>query len=224
MKEAGDPAASGGQVPSSVEHVDGRVSRAQRLRAQRRQQVRQAARRLFAQRGYHDTSIQDILQEAGIARGTFYLHFDSKRAVFDDLVDDFLDRIRSMVRRVDTSPGAPPPLVQIEQNLSRVMDVLSSDRDMTRILLHLAQGLDKDCDAKVADFYDRVLLLLGGALEQGQRMGLLRPCDSRVVAQAALGSLKEVVLHWIVRRDSAREEVEHVIREILRFALEGLFR
>jgi len=56
---------------------------------------------------------------------------------------------------------------------------------MTRIILHLAEGLDQDCDAKMADFYDRLLRLLGDAFDSGQRMGLIRGCDSRIVAQAA---------------------------------------
>lgn len=202
---------------------DGRVARARRLRQERREQVCTVARRLFAERGYHETSIQDILDGAGIARGTFYLYFDGKRAIFTELLDDFLDRIRSVVRRVDISPGAAPPLLQIEENLSRVMAKLSEARDMTRIVLHLAEGLDQDCDAKMADFYDRLLRLLGTALQEGQRMGLIRPCDASIVAQAALGSMKEVVLQWIVRRDSTPAELEHVIREILAFSLKGLF-
>ena len=70
--------------------------------------------RVFAERGYHETSIQDILDGARIARGTFYLYFDSKRAIFDELVDDFLRQLQGVVTRVDLSPGAEPPLLQTE--------------------------------------------------------------------------------------------------------------
>jgi AcrR family transcriptional regulator len=201
------------------------VSRAARLRHERRQQVMKVALRLFAERGYHQTSIQDILDEAAIARGTFYLYFDSKRAIFDELVDDFLRRIREVVRRVDLGEGAAPPLQQIEQNLARVMAILLQNRDLSRLALRLAEGMgiDRECDTKMAEFYERLLTLIGGALDSGQRMGLVRPCDTKVVAQAALGSLKEVVLHWIVNRESTPAEIEHVTREILLFSLRGLF-
>jgi AcrR family transcriptional regulator len=201
---------------------DGRVSRAQRLRQERRTQVHLVAQRLFAERGYHETSIQDILDAADIARGTFYLYFDSKRAIFDELVDGFLQRIRSVVTRIDVRPEAPPPLMQIEQNLIRVMDILRENRDLARITLRLAEGLDQDCDAKMAEFYDQLLLLIRGALDLGQSMGLVRPCDSRIVSQAALGSLKEVVRQWIVMRDSSKEEIDQVIHEILQFSMRGL--
>lgn len=218
--EAADTASTGDDGGALV---DGRVSRAQGLRQRRRTQILDGARALFAQRGYHETSIQDILDAAGIARGTFYLYFDSKRAIFGQLVDDFLARIQAVVTPVDVSPGAPPPLAQLSGNVERVMAVLQSGRDMTRIILRLAEGLDAECDAKMADFYARLIDLLTEAIDRGQRMGLVRPCDPRLAAHAALGGMKEVVLQWIVLRDSAPAEREHVAQEVLAFSLRGLF-
>ncbi|HNN95432.1 MAG TPA: helix-turn-helix domain-containing protein [Pseudomonadota bacterium] len=211
-----------GDVASDVVS-DGRSLRAQRLRNERRLQILEVARQLFAQRGYHATSIQDLLDRADIARGTFYLHFDSKRAIFDELVDEFLARIRSVVRVVDLAPAAPPPLLQIESNLDRIFSVLQQNRDITRITLLMAEGLDAECDAKMADFYGRVLDLLCHALRLGQQMGLVRACDVSVVAQAALGGLKEVALQWIARRDSSEPELRHVAHEILAYTLHGLY-
>jgi len=202
---------------------DGRSLRAQRLRIERRAQILDVARQLFAQRGYHATSIQDLLDGADIARGTFYLHFDSKRAIFDELVDEFLDRIRSVVRVVDLAPQAPPPLLQIQANLDRIFLVLQQNRDVTRITLLSAEGLDAECDAKMADFYGQVRDLLCHALKLGQQMGIVRACDVNIVAQAALGGLKEVALLWIARRETSSEELTRVGHEILSYSLHGLY-
>lgn len=214
--------AAGQTAGSTPDLSDGRVSRAQRLRHERSTQIQVVARTLFAQRGYHETSIQDILDGAGIARGTFYLHFDSKRAIFDLLIDDFLVRIQSVLTPVDVRPGAPPPLRQLSENLERTIAVLHDRRDLTRIILLLAEGLDADCDAKMAEFYRRVLGLLEDALERGQKLHLIRPCNPRIAAQAALGSLKEVMLQWIVRRDSTPDELQQVCHELLAYSLHGL--
>jgi AcrR family transcriptional regulator len=202
--------------------VDGRVARALRLRQERSTQLLAVARRLFAKRRYHQTSIQDILDEAGVARGTLYLHFDGKRAMFDALVDSFLTSIRSVVTLVDVSPDAPPPLQQIEENLLRVMAVLSENRDMTSIVLLMVEGIDSEADSKMADFYDRLRGLLQGALVKGCAMGLFGPIDPEIVAQAALGGLKEVALQWIVRRDSDEATLRRVCREILSYSLSGM--
>ena len=45
--------------------------------------------------GYHDASIVKITEAAGVAQGTFYLYFDSKQAVFDELVRDLNRRVRT---------------------------------------------------------------------------------------------------------------------------------
>jgi AcrR family transcriptional regulator len=220
------PVDGGSGVPAGG---DGRVSRARRLREERSAQIQGVARQLFAERGYHGTKLQDILDGAGIARGTFYLHFDGKRAVFDHLVDDFLARIRAVVTPVDVGPSAPSPLTQIEENLLRVTRVLYDHRDLTRIVLLSAEGLDAEADAKMADFYGKLHQLLATAFERGQHMRLLRACDAQVVAHAALGSLKEVALQWIVRQGggqggSDRAQLVHVCREVLAYGLYGLFR
>src|SRR6478736_4483352 len=102
--------------PSMVrygEKQDGRVTRAQRARAERRTAVLAAAQRIFAEKGYSGTSIDDIIEAADIARGTFYLYFESKRAIFDELLDELFVTIATTVRRIDVSPGAPPPLEQM---------------------------------------------------------------------------------------------------------------
>ena len=61
------------------EKVDGRVVRARRRREETKHQILQTASRCFSRTGYHATSIQHIIEETGIARGTFYLHFQSKK-------------------------------------------------------------------------------------------------------------------------------------------------
>ena len=48
----------------------------------RRAQLLDASRQVFAERGYHRASVSDIITAAGVARGTFYNYFESKRAVF----------------------------------------------------------------------------------------------------------------------------------------------
>src|SRR5690606_25495730 len=57
---------------------DGRAARAERRRAERREAILSAAKTVFRDKGYHQASVHDIIDEAQIARGTFYLYFSSK--------------------------------------------------------------------------------------------------------------------------------------------------
>jgi AcrR family transcriptional regulator len=173
---------------------------------ERRSQILEHAARLFGDRGYHETSISDIIASAGIARGTFYLYFENKRGIFEELVDGLLEQLRESIRVVDTSPGAPSARQQLVDNFTRVLQLLSTQRDLLSILLKSAVGLDREFDAKLSDFYTKVTDAIESSLRLGQQMGLVRSGDTHVAALIGLGAFKEV-LHDLLHRD-ADEDVD----------------
>ena len=75
-------------------------------KTERRQQILGVAREVFSKRGYHQTTIDDIVAQAGVARGTFYLYFEDKRAVFSDLVDRFAGQLSMAIVRIVTDDPA----------------------------------------------------------------------------------------------------------------------
>src|SRR5258708_29569637 len=106
---------------------------------ERRQQILNEARDVFARRGYHNAKIDDIVAAAGIARGTFYLYFQDKRTIFEEIVDRMLTRVGMSIVRVDVER---PVENQIKENIRRIVEVLLDDRSTTRILLSDARGVD----------------------------------------------------------------------------------
>lgn len=204
-----------------ADEQDGRKRRAHQRRSQRRQQILAAARKVFSLNGYHATSIADILSEAGIARGTYYLYFPSKRAIFDVLLEEMFSQITGALRRVRLGPDDEPVLDQMYGNVRRIIEVLESNRDLTIILLREAVGLDADFDQKLTAFYDRLSLRIAQALDLGQSMGLIRQCDTQLVAHCVLGSVKEAVIHLLTSGQEVDRDV--LSREILDYNLQGLF-
>jgi len=201
--------------------VDGRISRAQRLRESRRAAVLTVARRIFSQKGYHDTSIDDLIEAAGIARGTFYLYFESKRAIFDELLDGLVATLQAQVKRIEVGADAPPPVEQMDGIVDRVLKTLLDNREMARILLREAVGIDADFDRKLSEFYGRIEAMIMGALNTGRQLGVVRPCDAKVVARCVLGSIKEVVQWAFVEQDPPPVEMTQVGREMIAFMLKG---
>jgi AcrR family transcriptional regulator len=167
---------------------------------ERRTQILEHAARLFGDKGYHDTSISDIIASAGIARGTFYLYFENKRGIFEELVDGLLERLMEAIRVVDTSPGAASARQQLIDNFTRVLELFSEQRALLSILLKGAVGLDRDIDFKLSDFYEKVTDAIESSLRLGQQMRLVRSCDTRIAALIGLGAFKEV-LHEVLRRE-----------------------
>jgi AcrR family transcriptional regulator len=166
---------------------------------ERRAQVLAVARDVFAERGYHATHIDDIVERARIARGTFYLYFEDKRAVFSELLDDLMRRLRLAIRRVEVG-GEAPPVEQLRQNVRRVLVILLEERAMTKILVSDAVGLDPGFDEKLHAFYDQIAQVIEGSLGEGERLGLVRPQHRQLAACAVIGSIKELCYRSIFGR------------------------
>jgi len=190
-------------------------------REARREQVLRHAKRIFARKGYHRTNIADIIARARIARGTFYLYFENKRDLFEELLAQVLDELRRRIQRLRVGPGEPDPVEQLRANLRRVLGLVLAERELTDILLNHATGFDRELDDRVADFYEKVIDQIQRSLDLGLEMNLVRPCDTRVSACCILGGIKEVVLQASRAR---RRDIAGLAEEILNFGLRGVAR
>jgi AcrR family transcriptional regulator len=192
-------------------------------KAERRQQVLTAARDVFARRTYHQTTIDDIVAEAGVARGTFYLYFEDKRAVFADLMDRFFTSVTMAINRIDVGPGAPPVSDQARQNIRAILGLCLADRAMAKILLSDAHGVDPAFDRKLATFYDAVVQLLTDSLRDGQGLGIVADGEPRVMAYLTLGALKEL-LYQAVTLGLAEESADVLTQQVFDFVSQGYLR
>ena len=241
---------SRGRGRASDDAADGRSTRAQQRRAQRRAAILAAARRVFSQKGYHEASIGDIIDEAQIARGTFYLYFNSKREIFAELRDAFLELIRGSVRRISLDPSDGAPLQQMRANFRRVMTVVLEHEQLAAIMLRDPMSFDADTRVEVEQFFDQIITLVERAIEVGHALGMARECDRHTIAVAALGALREILRRMIdarqhtaggdtgagsaqhERADSsagppetadAFPEIEQLVDELLAFFARGVF-
>ncbi len=199
-----------------------RTAQARKQRQERRRQLLESARHVFAEKGYHSASVSDIITEASVARGTFYLYFTSKRAVFDELLDSIIEDMAAGIERIDVSPGAPPPMRQLKDNVVWILSQLNSKPELLRILLWEAVGLDEELDGKLAAFHQKMFDLTRRSLETGIAMGLVRRCDTRVVSRCVVGSLREVMLSLLVRKDLQSLDLEDLAQELIDFSCRGL--
>jgi AcrR family transcriptional regulator len=199
-----------------------RSEQARLQREKRRAHILETAHRAFAANGYHATSVADLIEAAGVARGTFYLYFPSKFAIFEELVDDISLRLRSGIHRVDLSPGAPPAIEQLRANAVWLFSLLRSEPDLLRILLWEAPGLDVELDRKLASFHAEMFALTKRSLETGIAIGLLRDCDTEVGARCIVGALKELIVSMTVREDMQAVDLGELAAKVLDFMAGGL--
>lgn len=207
-------------VASSTETPN--ADRPNRMRRQRREQILAAAKTVFAEHGYHKAAINEIIRRANIARGTFYLYFESKQKVFDSILEEALEQLRSRLFRIETDDGAPPPQVQLRQQLVEVLTYLLEDRHFTLMLLRQGLGTESEVAERVTSFYDHAQALIHRSLERGMEMGLLRQHDPDLVSAALLGAVRGIIAQLLHAEGPA--DYEKTVDELIAFALRGVLR
>ena len=193
-----DPARRRGRceedAAATVRYTSGSVGK-----PERRQQILTLARDVFARRGYHATKIDEIVAAAGIARGTFYLYFEDKRAIFEEIVDRTIARLGLAIVRVDPHDASRSVADQVRDNIRRIVRILLEDRATTKILLSDALGVDPAFDRKLLSFYDEMSSLLETSLREGQELQVVAVGDVRLMSWLLMGALKESLFQIVQR-------------------------
>ena len=189
-------------------------------KTERRRELLEAARDAFAEKGITAVTVDDIVGNAGVARGTFYLYFSDKRAVFDALVDEFLARIGGEVRSIVLGPDEPPPIEQLRANIRRVVTLALEEPTIVKLALFDATGVDPELDDKLHAFYEGLRTLIDESLQMGQQLGMVRPGERRVMVAIGLGGLKEVLVDAVEGRIDA--DPGRLTDEIMAFLAGGL--
>ena len=190
-------------------------------KAERRHQIMEAAKEVFAEAGYHGASINAIIEKADITRGTFYLYFESKSAVFDSILDHAMTDLRGRIHRIEVEdPKAPAPQVQLRTQVLATLEYIVRDRGLAMLLLSAGHTPDAEAAERLDQFFAEVRDLLRRAFESGMEIGLCRKIDSELAAAAMLGMIRGVVEQLVTQPKPP--PVDKVVDEILIIALRGV--
>ncbi len=195
----------------------------------RRQQLLDTAALVFARKGYHNATVADVIEAADIARGTFYLYFDSKRTLFAELLDRFLLALRDSIRGIDVT-SETAPLDQLRENLERVLDVVGRHRAEATLVLGNIEAPDRAVRARVEEFFSGVKELVLSSVQTGKEIGLVRQVPEDLAAHFMFGAAREVVTALVVQGKGAestgfpllRRRAVDIIEPLLDLVASGL--
>jgi len=185
-----------------------------RSRIQTRLRLVDAAVRLFAERGLHGVTSHEIARAAGVASGTFYLHFRDKTDVYRHIVFHAIEELAQLVQQaVGAAPGS---VLGLRARAEAIVLFAEHNRDVVRILF--------STDAEAASVEADALSRLAGGLEarlrrerdEGQFPADLEPA---VCARAHVGMTAHLIDWWT--QDPARASREDIIETLVRLQFVG---
>jgi AcrR family transcriptional regulator len=193
---------------------DARSRAPDRARAATRARLRASAQTLFAERGLHAVTSHDIASAAGVAAGTFYLHFRDKHELFRELV---FGAIGELERRIEVS--VHPLLGQPEPAARARAEVLLGFAEDHGELVRMAFGRGSEAASVGADALDHLVARLEADI------AALRPEDATplhpaVTAQALVGMWARVVTWWA--ESPGRAPREAVLQTMIDLQLSGV--
>jgi AcrR family transcriptional regulator len=162
----------------------------------RRQEILDAATRIFSAKGVSKTTVADIAEAAGVAKGTVYLYFGSKEhlllALRDRFTDDLLEHVSNLLSRV----GQDDFWSLVDTTIESMTDFMLQKQDMMQVFLE--EGLSSDV-AKVVDVGSRIDSMFAAAIQQGIQAGHCKVTDPELMASffhhAFEGSMLHACLH-----------------------------
>jgi AcrR family transcriptional regulator len=183
--------------------------------ADARQRILAVSMALFAQYGFRKTSIDDIARAARIGKGTVYLHFASKEAIFAEVVQTVGQRLVGLIETAVRE--APDPPAKVRAFVRTRMALVSSLAQELAISQDAALELLPMADQQRKGLYERMLQLLEGVLEEGARAGVFHLARPRLLAVAIVACMQGLnPLGAVLRHAPDQAAVDEVLDVLLR--------
>jgi AcrR family transcriptional regulator len=160
----------------------------------RREQILEAAVRVFSRYGYEKASIARICAAIGIARGTLYQYFRDKQSLFRALVEEQSEQILQFVQPVEwTDPGSPPPEEVLYARHLRIFEQIQDHPDVFRLIVREGRARNPNTEERVRRVQSKIVAAMGAEFEAGTRVGLYRCPDPHFAAVYLFGGILELI-------------------------------
>lgn len=191
----------------------------------KRQAFLDAARRIFAEKGFQAANVTDIVAEVKSGQGTFYYHFKDKQAIFDELMIGFIDSLLTVLAENDARGGDAPALADRARaidNARRLAAVYIDHKDLAALFFRESRYIG----GEAMDRTERLYALLHAQVENGLRMGqaaglVHTDLDPRIAAHCFVGAAERAIFEAIRAGD---HDIDRIAEQIVDFQSKGILK
>lgn len=188
----------------------------------RRQQILDAARRCFIQKGYYETRMEDIAAEAELSKGGIYFHFKGKQEVFEALVRYEYEESASFLSQLTAE--APASYEDMFQTMARhYLELFAARPDYPRFMMVMGEMAGRDAQVRelLAALQNEFITYMARIVQTGIDAGALKPIDARATATLLKGIVDAVEVYMAL---GVHMDKERLLATGLEIVLNGLTR
>ncbi|HEY0755165.1 MAG TPA: TetR/AcrR family transcriptional regulator [Ktedonobacteraceae bacterium] len=213
VEEKGSPEGGGREGGSSLAPVTARGEATRR-------KILDAAEEVFGEMGYYEASIAEITRRTGVAQGTYYIYFHSKREIFVELIGDIGERLRGEMRVAITGTLNR---VEIERQGFRAFFQFVARH---RRIYSIVQEAERVAPEAYYAYYHKISQGYMRGLQESIDEGSIRKLDAQAIAYTLMGIGHFVAMRWLVWPQETEQEHEElpeaVFNSMMDFIAHGL--
>jgi AcrR family transcriptional regulator len=189
-----------------------RTKKHNRTEENRKEQILAAARAVFDEKGYEKATVSDIVRRAGVAQGTFYLYFGSKRDAIIDLARQPMEQI---LMRMDTAIESATSFEELLRAALRIaFEFERPNMDLCRMMTQASATRDETFDGSptMDRMWEQMVGMFAGAIATGEMNG----SDPEIAAVMFHMTLKGALAEASAKDDHEySRRVESAVTEML---------
>jgi AcrR family transcriptional regulator len=162
----------------------------------RRQDLMDAAVRVFKDKGISRTTVSDITIAADVAKGTFYLYFDSKEQLLGALKERFVDEVLEQASEQYARVGKEDWWGLVDSVLESFVDFMLERRDMVHVIMQ--EGLSPETDQIFAECEAKVDAMFATGIQSGIEAGAFRTTDPELIGKFFHHAIDGALIHEIL--------------------------
>jgi AcrR family transcriptional regulator len=169
-----------------------------------REGILEAAAKIFSEKGYNATSMQDIADAVHLQKASLYHHFSSKQEILVDLLDHALDLINNHLEQVLAQPLSPDE--KMRQAMLSYFQTIAENQNLAAVLLMEMKSLDPELKSRQASRREKFENIWKDLIVEGRQKEIFDHFDPSITGRAILG-----VMNWSVtwyRRNGPRSARE----------------
>ena len=180
------------------------------------------AKKVFGRYGYHKTNIAMICGQAGIGRGTLYLYFKNKKAVFEAIIDDLVEQAAMVLNEEPVAITYREEFYRTQiERFERILTLIQQDRDFARVAFGVANEFPK-----IRQKIDRYFIaILKKEIDLGKAMGIISEAvDTELAAVKLFGGTEKIIMHFFLSSKwLSKKKLRALIEQITRLDMFGFF-